>query len=72
MNDRGIEPHLPVFDKSKRADARDEFHLAAIAQKLRKPAKLFPGPQNIPATQVNEFPLPARPLGGAAPVRVQR
>jgi hypothetical protein len=30
--------------------ARDEFHLAAIAQNLRKLAKLIPGPQTIPAT----------------------
>jgi transposase len=30
--------------------ARDEFHLAAIAQNLRKLAKLIPGPQLIPAT----------------------
>src|SRR5271170_302603 len=29
--------------------ARDEFHLAAIAQNLRKLAKLIPGPQLIPA-----------------------
>ena len=28
--------------------ARDEFHLAAIAQNLRKLAKLIPGPQTIP------------------------
>ena len=30
--------------------ARDEFHLAAIAQNLRKLAKLIPGPRTIPAT----------------------
>ena len=30
--------------------ARDEFHLAAIAQNLRKLAKLIPAPQTIPAT----------------------
>ena len=30
--------------------ARDEFHLAAIAQNLRKLAKLIPGSQTIPAT----------------------
>ena len=30
--------------------ARDEFHLAAIAQNLRKLAKLIPGQQAIPAT----------------------
>jgi hypothetical protein len=30
--------------------ARDEFHLAAIAQNLRKLAKLIPGPQTISAT----------------------
>jgi hypothetical protein len=30
--------------------ARDEFHLAAIAQNLRKLAKLIPRPQAIPAT----------------------
>ena len=30
--------------------ARDEFHLAAIAQNLRKLAKLIPGTQLIPAT----------------------
>jgi hypothetical protein len=30
--------------------ARDEFHLAAIAQNLRKLAKLVPGPQTNPAT----------------------
>jgi hypothetical protein len=30
--------------------ARDEFHLAAIAQNLRKLAKLIPLPQPIPAT----------------------
>jgi DDE family transposase len=30
--------------------ARDEFHLAAIAQNLRKLAKLIPGPRAIPAT----------------------
>jgi len=30
--------------------ARDEFHLAATAQNLRKLAKLVPGPQAIPAT----------------------
>jgi hypothetical protein len=30
--------------------ARDEFHLAAVAQNLRKLAKLIPGPQTIPAT----------------------
>jgi transposase len=30
--------------------ARDEFHLAATAQNLRKLAKLIPGPQAIPAT----------------------
>ena len=30
--------------------ARDELHLAAIAQNLRKLAKLIPGPQTIPAT----------------------
>ena len=30
--------------------ARDEFHLAAIAQNLRKLAKIVPGPQTIPAT----------------------
>jgi hypothetical protein len=29
--------------------ARDEFHLAAIAQNLRKLAKLLPRPQAIPA-----------------------
>jgi hypothetical protein len=29
--------------------ARDEFHLAAIAQNLRKLAELIPGPQAIPA-----------------------
>src|SRR5271169_2081554 len=29
--------------------ARDEFHLAAIAQNLRKLAKLIPGPQSMPA-----------------------
>jgi hypothetical protein len=29
--------------------ARDEFHLAAIAQNLRKLAKLIPGPQPTPA-----------------------
>jgi hypothetical protein len=28
--------------------ARDEFHLAAIAQNLRKLAKLIPGPRTIP------------------------
>ena len=30
--------------------ARDEFHLAAIAQNLRKLAKLVPGQQAIPST----------------------
>ena len=30
--------------------ARDEFHLAATVQNLRKLAKLIPGPQVIPAT----------------------
>src|SRR5215471_4372656 len=30
--------------------ARDEFYLAAIAQNLRKLAKLIPAPQTIPAT----------------------
>ncbi len=30
--------------------ARDEFHLAATVQNLRKLAKLIPGPQPIPAT----------------------
>ena len=30
--------------------ARDEFHLAAIAQNLRKLAKLIPRPQTAPAT----------------------
>jgi hypothetical protein len=30
--------------------ARDEFHLAATAQTLRKLAKLIPAPQAIPAT----------------------
>jgi hypothetical protein len=30
--------------------ARDEFHLAATVQNLRKLAKLIPGPQAIPAT----------------------
>jgi transposase len=30
--------------------ARDEFHLAAIAQDFRKLAKLIPGPQTIPTT----------------------
>jgi Transposase DDE domain len=30
--------------------ARDEFHLAATAQNLRKLAKLIPGPQAMPAT----------------------
>ena len=29
--------------------ARDEFHLEAIAQNLRKLAKLIPGPQPMPA-----------------------
>ena len=30
--------------------ARDEFHLAATAQNLRKLAKLIPAPASIPAT----------------------
>jgi len=30
--------------------ARDEFHLAAAAQNLRKLAKLIPAPAPIPAT----------------------
>jgi hypothetical protein len=30
-------------------DARDEFHLAATAQKLRKLAKLIPAPATIAA-----------------------
>ena len=52
--------------------ARDEFHLAAIAQNLHKLGKLIPGPQTIPATEANEFQLPAQPLAPAAPVRVHR
>src|ERR671927_1411404 len=86
VHERGIEPHIPVFDKSQRSDgtfsredfaydpskqqrkkvemlfahlkrilkldrlrlrgpngARDEFHLAATAQNLRKLAMLIPG-----------------------------
>jgi Transposase DDE domain len=30
--------------------ARDEFHLAATAQNLRKLAKLFPAPMPLPAS----------------------
>ena len=45
VEDEGIEPHIPVFDKSERKDgAKDEFHLAAMVQNLRKLAKLVPQP----------------------------
>lgn len=71
VHERGVEPYVPVFDKSARSDgaferkkvemlfahlkrimrldrlrlrgpngARDEFHLAAAAQNLRKLARI--------------------------------
>jgi hypothetical protein len=47
--------------------ARDEFHLAATAQNLRKLAKLIPKPQPIPAAR-GEPPLP-HPVPAANPNR---
>jgi hypothetical protein len=40
----------PVEPGVNPCGARDEFYVAAIAQNLRKLAKLIPGPQTIPAT----------------------
>ena len=41
--------------------ARDEFHLAATVQNLRKLAKLIPGPQAIPATGAEQCRSHPRP-----------
>ena len=41
MNDRGIEPHIPVFDKSKRTDdtfSREDFVYDHAGDRYRYPA----------------------------------
>lgn len=68
IEDKDIEPHVPVWDKTQRSDeslsslkldrlrlrglsgARDEFMLAAVAQNLRRLAKLMP--QGPPITGI--------------------
>jgi hypothetical protein len=45
-----LPPNLASIEQRALVAARDEFHLAAPAQNLRKLAKLIPGPQAIPAT----------------------
>ena len=53
VDERGIEPHVKLMDKSERKDGalfKDEFLLAATAQNLRKLAKLIPLPAPIFAT----------------------
>jgi|SRR5277367_4575544 len=47
--------------------ARDEFHLGATAQNLRKLAKLIPAPPPIPATVGKGMELKPDSIGGEGP-----
>jgi len=46
MHDHGIEPHVPVFDKSKRRDgtfSREDFPYDHAGDTYRCPAGAHPG-----------------------------
>lgn len=61
VEDRGIEPHIPVFDKSGRSD--DTFERSAFAYDHEDDSYIYPGGKRLRSTNCN-FKTP-RPLANA-------